>query len=79
MALTIKRGQKLETKYQYLRYSAKALTVMLELAAAKLGEIAHGGAPDDLRGSMTCSEIREFASECTRIAHDCGLQQRRRR
>jgi hypothetical protein len=68
------RALKLETRWQYLRRDARTLTVMLELAAKKLSEIAHGGAPDDLRGSMTCSEIREFTSECAQILDSCAVE-----
>lgn len=78
MALKIKRGQKLETRYAYLRQNAKTLTRALELAVAKLSEIAHGGAPNDLRGSMTCSEIRTWTSELGSIAEACGVQERGR-
>jgi hypothetical protein len=81
----VKRKLKLETRYAYLLRDAKTMTVILELAASRLSDTARGKHSDVVIGrkidgtEVTASDVREMASECARIAHECGRQHRRRR
>ena len=74
----MRRGLKLSTRYAYLRRNAKTLTTMLEIAAAKFWRIAREVEGSSEHDALTPSDIRELSSECQRIAHQCGLQERGR-
>jgi hypothetical protein len=71
-----KRGLKLQTRYNYLLRDAKTMTFFLENASAVLSKAARkidGVVTED---DITPSDVREWSSECARIAHQCGRQSR---
>lgn len=72
----------LATRYRNLRSDARILTSTLELAAAKLSQAARQleptGSPLIKREPITAAELREWSSECARIAHSCGVRERQR-
>lgn len=66
-----RRALKLETRYAHLRRDAKVMTVMLEQVSAILSQAARG---IDVGSVPKPSDLREWSSECQRIANQCGRQ-----
>ncbi len=80
-----KRKPSLETKCRALRRDARIMAEMLDIAAQRFEQIARRQPPEaviatsiNLDYSYTASDVRELASECTRIAHECGRGQHRK-
>lgn len=68
-----RRKLKLETRYAHVLRDAKTLTVMLELAADKLREVARQIDPKtpesagERAAPYTATELRAFVIECRRV------------
>lgn len=71
-----RRTLKLETRYAYLLRDAKNLTTMLELASATIIKAARRIEGVIEENQLEPSDYREMASECARIAHQCGRSHR---
>lgn len=69
-----RRKLKLETRYRNLLRDARILTTMLDLAGRKLSQAARAieGQSPLVGEHPTPSELREWSSECARIAHQRG-------
>lgn len=81
----MKRKNSLETRYRKLRTDARIMAEMLDIAAQRLEQVARRHPPDaviatsiNMEHTYTASDIRELASECTRIAYQCGRGRGRR-
>jgi hypothetical protein len=75
----VTKKQSAETKYRYLRRDARIMADMLDVAAQRLDQIARRHDSSDVLATSinltfkyTASDVRELASECTRIAYQCG-------
>lgn len=73
------KKQSFKTRYRYLRTDARIMAEMLDLAAQRLDQVARRHGPDvviatsiNTEYKYTASDVRELASECTRIAYQCG-------
>lgn len=85
----MKRGLNLVTlqsRYRALRRDARIMAAMLELAAQSFAQIARRAEPGVVIASSinaeytyTASDIRDLASECSRIAYQCGRGKRARK
>lgn len=73
------KKQSAETKYRRLRTDARIMAEMLDIAAQRFDQIARRHDPGDVLATSinltfkyTASDVGELASECTRIAYQCG-------